>query len=198
MSTTARRLARPKRVEARPAVRQPVESVQWVHRERLQSNSYNPNHVAPPELRLLKLSILEDGWTQPIVVRPLTDDKAGPLEIVDGFHRWTVAGDPDVERMTNGLVPVVILQPTDIAHQRMSTIRHNRARGTHNVLRMAEIVNDMLEEGVSKEDVMRRLEMEDEEVERLADRGDKLKRSARDTFNNGWVPGAKRTNEARK
>jgi ParB-like chromosome segregation protein Spo0J len=68
---------------------QPISNVQWIDRELLQANDYNPNHVASPELRLLAQSILESGWTQPIVARSVDN---GRYEIVDGFHRWTVSG----------------------------------------------------------------------------------------------------------
>src|SRR5438045_1612914 len=98
---------------------QPITSIEWVPRESLHANLYNPNKVAPIELHLLKVSILEDGWTQPIVARP-------DGEIVDGFHRWTISAESEISAMTNGLVPVVRLLPANREHQIMSTIRHNR------------------------------------------------------------------------
>lgn len=140
---------------------QPVSSVEWIDRGKLKPNHYNPNKVAPPELKLLKISILEDGWTQPIVINP-------DYEIVDGFHRWTVSGDKQVSDLTGGKVPVVITKPADENQQMMATIRHNRARGTHGVLSMAEILQDMVERGLSKQEIMARLQMEEEEVIRLA------------------------------
>lgn len=140
---------------------QPIAQVQWVQRSTLKPNGYNPNRVAPPELRLLKISILEDGWTQPIVINPEN-------EIVDGFHRWTVAGDPEISKITGGLVPVVVTKPRDANQQMMATIRHNRARGTHAVLDMSSIVQKMIEDGLSQQEIMNRLQMEAEEVIRLA------------------------------
>ncbi len=161
---------------------QPLGQIQWIHRDQLHSNSYNPNKVAPIEMHLLKTSILEDGWTQPIVARP-------DMEIVDGFHRWTCSAEPEIYAMTDGLVPVVILRDIDPAHQRMSTIRHNRARGTHGVLKMADIVRDLIDnQGLSYEQVMVRLQMEWEEVDRLYDRAGIVKRGSKEGFNNGWVP----------
>ena len=139
---------------------QPLNDIQWVHRDNLKPNNYNPNKVATPEMKLLKISILEDGWTQPIV-------RNQDGTIVDGFHRWTVSGDKEVYAMTDGLVPVVTLKPTDPNQQRMATIRHNRARGTHGVLAMSEIVRGMIDDGLSGEEVMERLQMEREEVTRL-------------------------------
>lgn len=162
---------------------QPVSSVSWVKREALRANAYNPNHVAPVELALLKLSIVEDGWTQPIVAR--TDG-----EIVDGFHRWLVAEDSEVAGLTGGMVPVVYLSDAvGMDDQIAATIRHNRARGTHGVLRMADIVRDLKDKhAMSDEDVCRRLGMEPEELERLYDASGMTKRGSKDQFGTGWVP----------
>jgi len=162
---------------------QPLSAVQWLARDRLAANDWNPNKQAPPEHRLLKTSILENGWTQPIVARQVEDT----LQIVDGFHRWMVAKDAVVAALTDGLVPVVILPPTDPANARLATIRHNRARGTHHVLGMAAIVADLLGAGLTPDDIGTRLEMDPEEVDRLADRGDMLKRHAPDQFGKGWT-----------
>lgn len=171
---------------------QPVSHVQWVDRHRVQANSWNPNRVAPPELRLLKLSIVEDGWTQPIVVREPDEVDAvlaGNFEVVDGFHRWTVSDDKEVFAMTEGMVPVVTLQHPDPAHRRMSTIRHNRARGTHHVLKMADIVATLSEElDLNADEIQRRLGMDDEEVRRLLERGKMTKRAAAGEFTEAWRP----------
>jgi len=140
---------------------QPINGVEWVQRDSLKPNNYNPNRVAPPELKLLKISILEDGWTQPIVINP-------DNEIVDGFHRWTISADPQIAQLTGGLVPVVTTRPKDSAQQKMATIRHNRARGTHGVLDMSKIVQSMIDDGLSQQEIMSRLQMESEEVIRLA------------------------------
>ena len=139
---------------------QPISDVMWVHRDTLIPNSYNPNKVAPPELKLLKTSIKEDGWTQPIVIN--SDNT-----IVDGFHRWTVSGHKEIFDMTEGLVPVVKLKETDETQKRMATIRHNRARGTHGVLEMSDIVKSLIDDGVTGEEIMKRLMMDKEEVTRL-------------------------------
>ncbi len=159
-----------------------MSGVEWVPRDSLRANDYNPNHVAPDELALLKMSLLQDGWTQPIVTR---DGE----EIVDGFHRWLIAEDPEVAAMTDGLVPIVRL-PKDLtpAQQRMATIRHNRARGQHGIVKMADIVTDMVEHmGVPEEDVERGLGMESEEVRRLLDHGDMLQRHGDGEFSSGWT-----------
>jgi ParB-like chromosome segregation protein Spo0J len=140
--------------------KQPLDNIIWIQREELKPNNYNPNKVAPPELKLLKISILEDGWTQPIVIN-------SDHTIVDGFHRWSVSGHPEIYALTDGKVPVVMLAETDKSQQQMATIRHNRARGTHGVLEMSNIVEDMVKEGLSGEEIMKRLMMEKEEVVRL-------------------------------
>lgn len=163
---------------------QPINNVQWVDREKLRPNDYNPNVVAPAELRLLKISIMEDGWTQPIVVN-------SDFTIVDGFHRYSVAADKEISEMTDGKVPVVVLAPTDKAQQKMATIRHNRARGTHVVVRMSEIVKAMIDEGLPVEEIMERLQMEREEVVRLMTRAGipKTDYMKDKDFGNSWKPG---------
>lgn len=167
--------------------KQPVNNVIWIHRKALKPNHYNPNSVAPPEMELLKTSIMEDGWTQPIVVLP--EDEEGNYVIVDGFHRYTVSGYADVAEMTENHVPCVIVN-IDMTHRMMSTIRHNRARGTHAVLSMADIVAAMVNDGVALEEIMQRLGMEDEEVFRLTARAGlpetMIKRGT--TFGKAFIP----------
>lgn len=162
---------------------QPVSHVEWVDHTKLRANDYNPNRQAPAEHRLLKISLMHSGWTQPIVIR---DD----FEIVDGFHRWTlVEKDAEVQAMTGGLVPVVHIREVDPAEQRMATIRHNRARGTHAVVPMSDIVASLVDDyGVEPSAIEGLLQMDFEEVDRLYDRGDMTKRGSQDDFNKGWVP----------
>jgi len=168
--------------------KQPLDTVEWVDRGSIEPNDYNPNKQPPPEHRLLKVSILEDGWTQPIVV---FDDGSGKKSvIVDGEHRWRVSAEPEVAKLTGGKVPIVRIAGNR-EHRMMSTIRHNRARGEHHVLPMAEIVRTLLDGGIAQEDVQFLLQMEEEEVERLAERAglpDVVTREGSD-FNKGWVPG---------
>lgn len=161
---------------------QPVSGVQWIDRNDLTANSYNPNHAAPTELELLKLSIISDGWTQPIVVRR-------DHEIVDGFHRWTASADPRVGGLTGGLVPIVYLRDDLTPEaQRLATVRHNRARGTHHVLKMADLVAQLVDGGVSEEALETLLGMEVEEVERLVERGKMSKRGASARLGRAWRP----------
>lgn len=160
---------------------QPVANIEWVDRNELYANDYNPNHVAPPELKLLKTSILEDGWTQPIVARP-------DGEIVDGFHRWELSADPEIAKQTGGMVPVARIEPSR-ENQMMSTIRHNRARGQHVILRLADIVAALIKADMTEDEICALLGMEDEEVERLADSRGMTVRGSKDDFNQGWKPG---------
>ncbi|MFL9999012.1 ParB/RepB/Spo0J family partition protein [Paraburkholderia sediminicola] len=125
---------------ARPAIESaPVSRVTWIHRDRIQANDYNPNRVAPPELELLIVSILEDGFTQPLVVL----DEGNGFVLVDGYHRWLVSADRRIAARYGGYVPVAQID-ADPVHRMMSTIRHNRARGIHAVLPMADIVRAII------------------------------------------------------
>lgn len=166
----------------RDLTKEPVSGVAWVKREMLRANDYNPNRVMPAELELLKLSILEDGWTQPIVQLP-------DSTIVDGYHRYLASGDPRLMERYGGMVPVVTVA-LDRVHRMMSTIRHNRARGIHTVLKMADVVRRILADGTDKAELMRRLGMEDEEVDRLHDRAgmpEQVERTKME-FARPWVP----------
>lgn len=168
--------------------KQPLENIEWISRTEIRPNGYNPNTQAPPEFRLLKISILTDGWTQPIVVY---DDGSGELPIiVDGEHRWRVSADPDIAAMTDGRIPVVKICG-NISALMMSTIRHNRARGEHGVLPMGQIVRDLIEAGNSNADICFMLQMEQEEVSRLSERAGLPEVSGRTKaeFSKGWVPG---------
>lgn len=164
-------------------MKQPLDQITWLHRDQLKPNNYNPNKVAPPELKLLKISILEDGWTQPIVINP-------DFTIVDGFHRWTVSGHKEIYELTGGKVPTVMVNPKDKAQQQMATIRHNRARGTHGVLEMSNIITDMVNQGLDGEEIMKRLMMEKEEVVRLLFRAGIPKSKVFDDkdFSQAWKP----------
>lgn len=161
----------------------PLSKLKWVDPEELYANDYNPNRVFGPEMDLLKMSILTDGWTQPIVARP--DGR-----IVDGFHRWTTARrNPEIRQMTGGLVPVVFLDDEATESELVaSTVRHNRARGSHSILRMGEIVRSLKAMGKSDKEIQIELGMEQEEIDRLSDFSSSPDNAGRDTFGRGWVP----------
>jgi ParB-like chromosome segregation protein Spo0J len=138
----------------------PVLNVKMVDINKVQANNYNPNSVAPPEMRLLKHSIEEDGYTQPIVC--YYDQETDMYIIVDGFHRYRCAK----EFFNLPEVPVVIIEK-DMKNRMASTIRHNRARGKHAVEPMTTIVAKLRKRGWSSEEVAKHLGMDADEVLRL-------------------------------
>lgn len=140
----------------------PLSTLQWVDRDRVKPNDYNPNKVSKQNLELLKQSILTNGWTLPIVVRP-------DFTIIDGFHRWTVAGEEPLKSMLEGKVPVVIVEHKDKAGNIYGTVTHNRARGTHLLEPMKAIVRELMGEGKSVEEIGKQLGMRPEEIFRLSD-----------------------------
>lgn len=140
----------------------PLHSIQWVPREKLTANDYNPNKVSDENLKLLTQSILTNGWTLPIVVKP-------DYTIIDGFHRWTVAGREPLLSKLGGMVPVVIVDHHgDTAADVYGTITHNRARGTHVLGPMKSIVQGLIDEGKTVEEIGKQLGMTPEEVFRLS------------------------------
>ena len=139
----------------------PVSSVQWVERDRVHANDYNPNAVAPPEMKLLRLSIETDGYTQPIVV---WEDDGETFEVIDGFHRYRVGCDLGLSHL-----PVVVInrERIDRSDRIAATIRHNRARGKHQVGGMSDIVQELSRRNWSETKIGRELGMEPDEVLRL-------------------------------
>lgn len=140
----------------------PLSSLQWVERDLLRANDYNPNKVSEDNLELLTQSILTNGWTLPIVVRP-------DYTIIDGFHRWTVAGREPLKTKLGGKVPVVIVDHGDDQSADVyGTITHNRARGTHLLEPMKAIVKRLLDEGKTVQEIGKQLGMRPEEIFRLS------------------------------
>ena len=140
----------------------PLASLQWIERDRLRANDYNPNKVSEDNLQLLMQSIETNGWTLPIVVRP-------DFTIIDGFHRWTVAGREPLKTQLGGKVPVVIVEHDDASDDIYGTITHNRARGTHLLEPMKAIVKRLLDDGKTVDEIGKQLGMKPEEVFRLSD-----------------------------
>ena len=151
-----------------PFAHEPVDFVRWVPADDVHANDYNPNSVAAPEMELLRLSIMADGYTQPIVTHP--DDEGG-LEVVDGFHRNRVGKElADVRERVHGYLPVVHIKAdrVDRGDRIAATIRHNRARGKHQVTAMSEIVLELKRRNWSDYKIGRELGMDPDEVLRLA------------------------------
>lgn len=140
----------------------PLSSLQWVDRELLHSNDYNPNKVSEENLKLLVQSILTNGWTLPIVCRP-------DYTIIDGFHRWTVAGREPLLSLLGGKVPVVIVDHHGNKDEDIyGTITHNRARGVHLLEPMKNIVKGLIDEGKTVQEIGKQLGMSPEEIFRLS------------------------------
>ena len=143
----------------------PVYDVKRVPIEKVTANDYNPNSVAPPEMALLETSIWEDGYTQPVVV--VRDEENDKYVVVDGFHRYCILRDSKrINERENGHLPVVVLNKE--MHDRMaSTIRHNRARGSHNIELMSTIVAELVEMGKGDHWICKHIGMSVDELLRL-------------------------------
>lgn len=139
----------------------PISNVKIVNRDLLKPNNYNPNRVMEENMKLLEQSILNNGWTMPIVVRP-------DMTIIDGFHRWTVSGREPLNSMLNNMVPIVIVEHEDHDADIYGTITHNRARGTHLLDPMKAIIKELLENGKTVPEISKQLGMSKEEIFRLS------------------------------
>ena len=143
----------------------PVSEVIWVDIEEVQANDYNPNSVAGKEMQLLYKSIKHDGYTQPVVT--VRDEQLGKYVIIDGFHRYfTCKNNKDIRESTHNKLPIVVLKK-DINDRMASTVRHNRARGSHSVAGMSNMVFQMLDNGWADADICNHLGMEADELLRL-------------------------------
>lgn len=143
----------------------PISAVKWVDVDKVVANDYNPNSVASTEMKLLELSIMKDGYTQPVVT--IRDEENDRYIIIDGFHRTTVMKtSAEVRPTTGGLLPIVVLKK-EINDRMAATVRHNRARGTHSIDGMSNIVFEMLENGWEDDAICNELGMEPDELVRL-------------------------------
>lgn len=173
---------------ASPLSTEPVDCVLWVPGDMVQANDYNPNSVAPPEMELLRISIMADGYTQPIVTNP----EEGGYVVVDGFHRNRVGKEClDVAQRCKGYLPIVAIRSTqtDRGERIASTIRHNRARGKHRVEGMSEIVIELKRRNWSNEKIGRDLGMDPDEVLRLAQISGLAEMFSDKGFSEAWEAG---------
>jgi len=153
--------------ENSPFKDEPVDCVLWIKNDDVQANDYNPNNVAPPEMELLKTSIMADGYTQPIVTFP----EENKLTVIDGFHRNRVGKEvQEVKERVKGYLPIVKIRPSqeDKGDRIASTIRHNRARGKHRIDGMSEIVLELKRRNWSDQKIAKNLGMDADEILRLA------------------------------
>ena len=143
----------------------PVYNVIGVPIEKVKANDYNPNAVAPPEMELLETSIWEDGYTQPVVT--VYDKENDIYVVVDGFHRYlTIKNSERIREREKGILPCVVLEK-EMGDRMASTIRHNRARGAHNVELMSSIVAELVEMGKSDRWILKHIGMSADELLRL-------------------------------
>lgn len=160
----------------------PIDSIRWLPVDDLRANCYNPNYVQAPEMRLLRDSILAQGWIQPILVTP-------DLEIIDGFHRATLARtDPDVRAMTDGKVPCATLYLSE-AERKMLTVRINRAKGAHASVKMHELVSSLVADGATVDQIMAGIGATRDEVQLLLQAGVfKALKIDSHQYSRAWVP----------
>jgi len=169
-----------------PFATEPVDCVIWVPADQVTANDYNPNRVAPPEMKLLELSIVSDGYTQPIVT---FEEDPGEHVVVDGFHRNLVGRNSRVVRKrVHGRLPVTLInrERGDRSDRIASTIRHNRARGQHQVAAMSEIVVELSRRNHDDVWIARELGMDPDEVLRLKQVSGLAEAFADQEFSEAW------------
>ncbi|WP_156009769.1 IbrB-like domain-containing protein [Streptococcus ruminantium] len=163
----------------------PVYNIKRVPIEKIQANSYNPNSVAPPEMKLLYQSIKEDGYTMPIVCYYLV--KQDKYEIVDGFHRYTIMlTHKDIYEREGGCLPVSVIDKP-ISDRMASTIRHNRARGSHDIGLMTNIVAELVDAGMSDTWILKKIGMDADELLRLKQISGLVALFENRDFSKSWV-----------
>lgn len=174
---------------------EPVDCVLWVKNDSVHANDYNPNSVAPPEMELLRHSISQDGYTQPIV--SMKDGK-DTREVIDGFHRNRVGKEcDDIQKRVHGYLPVVTIREEQkgLNDRVASTIRHNRARGKHRVESMSDIVADLKKRNWSDKKISKELGMDQDEVLRLAQISGLVELFTNKEFSNAWEAEPEALNE---
>jgi len=143
----------------------PVYNVKRIHMDKIRANAYNPNAVAPPEMKLLETSIWEDGYTMPVVAYYIPEEDV--YEIVDGYHRYTtLKTSKRIFEREKGCLPVAVIEK-DMSNRMASTIRHNRARGSHSVELMSNIVAELVESGMGDAWILKHIGMDKDELLRL-------------------------------
>lgn len=162
----------------------PVYNVLRVPLEKVQANNYNPNSVAPPEMALLETSIWEDGYTQPVVT--YYDNEADKYIVVDGFHRYlTCKKSKRIREREEGHLPIVVIEK-DISDRMASTIRHNRARGSHSIDLMSNIVAELVDVGKSDAWILKHIGMTPDELLRLKQITGVAALFQNDDFSDSW------------
>lgn len=164
----------------------PVYQIKKVHYSKIRANSYNPNSVATPEIKLLEKSILEDGYTMPIVCFFIKEEDF--YEIVDGFHRYTVfKNNIKIRERENEMLPVSVIDKP-ISERMASTIRHNRARGEHSPELMSKIVAELVSVGKSDAWIMKNIGMDADELLRMKQVTGLTSLFKNQEFSKSWIP----------
>ncbi|MCI8337146.1 MAG: ParB-like nuclease domain-containing protein [Lachnospiraceae bacterium] len=172
----------------------PVYDIIAVPFEKIQPNTYNPNNVAPPEMKLLYDSIREDGYTMPIVCYYSKEEDV--YTVVDGFHRWRIMKEyPDIYEREQGMMPVSVIDKP-LSGRMASTVRHNRARGSHDVDLMSNIVGELHELGRSDAWIAKHLGMDKDEILRLKQITGLAALFKDVKFGQAWLPAEKTNDES--
>ena len=167
-------------------LKSPVHNVIAAPIEKVTANDYNPNAVAPPEMELLEISIWEDGYTQPVVT--VRDEENDQWVVVDGYHRYqTMLNSKRIYEREQGLLPVVVLDKA-MGDRMASTIRHNRARGSHNIELMSSIVSELVEMGKGDHWICKHIGMSKDELLRMKQITGLASLFANDDFSKSWEP----------
>jgi len=170
-----------------PFSEEPVDCVQWVCATEVEENNYNPNQVAPAENRLLYTSLLRSGFTQPLVV---WQDKASHYTLIDGFHRFSLARQRSkLRQRLQGYIPVVTVGPSasDKTQRIAATIRHNRARGQHQIQAMSTIVQELARLSWDDKKIATELGMDRDEVLRLKQISGLMEMFQERDFSQAWT-----------
>lgn len=170
-----------------PLNAEPVDCVKWVKSEDVIANDYNPNAVAATEMKLLETSILNDGYTQPIV----TWFRDGKYEVVDGFHRNRIGKESQpVRERVLGYLPVVVINDgsADRGNRIAATVRHNRARGKHKIASMSEIIVELRRRRWSYEKIANELGMYEDEIIKLSQISGLAELFKDREFSKAWIP----------
>jgi ParB-like chromosome segregation protein Spo0J len=173
--------------EVSPLKHHPVDLVIWAPVESVAANSYNPNAVAPPEMKLLGHSVLMNGYTMPVV----THEGENGTEIVDGFHRRRIDVEiPEVNKSTMGYLPITKIRAerSDEPSRIAATIEHNRARGEHRIDQMSELVRQLYQAGWREDKIQQELGMTSDEVLRLKQITGLADLFASRDFSEAWEP----------
>ena len=162
----------------------PISNIEWIDVNLLKANDYNPNVVLKREMNLLKLSIIRNGWIQPILINK-------DYEIIDGYHRVSaVRMDKQLMEFTDGKVPCAILD-LDEPSRMLLTIRINRAKGNHVAFKMHEVIDKLVNEyGISVKRICKEIGATNKEVQLLLQENIFTQKGFNEesVYSKAWIP----------